>query len=103
LRSARPGRAQDAARFRSVQPLQRSLEAEAAPGADDPLSFNWRLVLTPFAVIDYVVMHELCHLRVPNHSRSFWTLVERQRPHWREQRAWLHDHGPELLAFRPSD
>jgi predicted metal-dependent hydrolase len=67
------------------------------------LSFNWRLVLAPFEVLDYVVVHELCHLLVANHSRRFWTLVERQRPYWREQRDWLREHGPELLAFRPSD
>ena len=65
------------------------------------LSFNWRLVLAPFEVLDYVVVHELCHLRVPNHSRRFWALVERHRPGWREQRDWLREHGPELLAFRP--
>ena len=67
------------------------------------LSFNWRLVLAPHVVLDYVVVHELCHLRVPNHSRRFWELVERHRPHWRQQRDWLRDHGPELLAFRPQD
>ena len=66
------------------------------------LSFNWRLVLAPFEVLDYVVVHELCHLRVPNHSRRFWKLVENRRPDWREQRDWLHEHGPELLAFRPA-
>ena len=79
---------------------QRTLWGSCSP--QGTLSFNWRLVLTPLAVIDYVVMHELCHLRVPNHSRSFWTLVERHCPHWQDQRAWLRDHGPELLAFRPS-
>ncbi len=67
------------------------------------LSFNWRLVLAPLEVLDYVVVHELCHLRVPNHSRRFWALVERHRPHWREQRNWLRDYGPELLAFRLQD
>jgi predicted metal-dependent hydrolase len=67
------------------------------------LSFNWRLVLAPLEVLDYVVVHELCHLRVADHSQRFWTLVERRRPHWRDQRAWLREHGPELLAFRPSD
>jgi predicted metal-dependent hydrolase len=66
------------------------------------LSFNWRLVLGPPDVLDYVVVHELCHLRVPNHSRRFWTLVERHRPNWRHQRNWLREFGPELLAFRPS-
>jgi predicted metal-dependent hydrolase len=65
------------------------------------LSFNWRLVLAPPEVLDYVVVHELCHLRVPNHSRDFWALVERHRPYWRRERAWLRGHGPELLAFRP--
>ena len=64
------------------------------------LSFNWRLVLAPREVLDYVVVHELCHLRVPNHSRGFWALVERHRPHWRQQRDWLRDHGPGLLAFQ---
>ena len=67
------------------------------------LSFNWRLVLAPPDVVDYVVVHELCHLLVPNHSRSFWSLVERHRPGWREQRAWLREYGPELLAFRPRE
>jgi predicted metal-dependent hydrolase len=66
------------------------------------LSFNWRLVLAPFEVLDYVVVHELCHLREPNHSHRFWKLVERRRPEWRVQRDWLHEHGPELLAFRPA-
>jgi predicted metal-dependent hydrolase len=65
------------------------------------LSFNWRLVLAPLEVLDYVVVHELCHLSVPNHSTRFWALVERHRPHWRHQREWLRRHGPELLAFRP--
>jgi len=67
------------------------------------LSFNWRLVLAPLGVLDYVVVHELCHLRVPNHSQSFWTCVEQRRPRWRDQRDWLREHGPELLAFRPAD
>jgi predicted metal-dependent hydrolase len=66
------------------------------------LSFNWRLVLAPFDVLDYVVVHELCHLREANHSRRFWKLVEERRPDWRAQRDWLHEHGPELLAFRPA-
>jgi predicted metal-dependent hydrolase len=66
------------------------------------LSFNWRLVLAPLEVVEYVVVHELCHLRVPNHSSRFWTLLEQHRPSWREQRAWLREFGPELLAFQPS-
>ena len=80
---------------------QRTLWASCS--ARGTLSFNWRLVLAPLEVLDYVVVHELCHLRVPNHSKRFWKLVEARRPHWREQRDWLREHGPELLAFRPSD
>jgi predicted metal-dependent hydrolase len=67
------------------------------------LSFNWRLVLAPPEVVDYVVVHELCHLLVPDHTQSFWSLVERHRPGWREQRAWLREYGPELLAFSPAN
>ena len=66
------------------------------------LSFNWRLVLAPLEVLDYVVVHELCHLRVPNHSQRFWRLVATRRPDWLAQRDWLREHGPELLAFRPA-
>jgi predicted metal-dependent hydrolase len=66
------------------------------------LSFNWRLVLAPLDVLDYVVVHELCHLRVADHSRRFWELVESRRPGWRDQRDWLVEHGPELLAFSPA-
>jgi predicted metal-dependent hydrolase len=79
---------------------QRTLWGSCSPGGT--LSFNWRLVLAPAGVLDYVVVHELCHLRVPNHSRGFWALVEERRPHWREQRDWLREHGPELLAFKAS-
>ena len=65
------------------------------------LSFNWRLVLAPFEVLDYVLVHELCHLRVPDHSRRFWALLERHRPGWRRPRGWLREYGAELMAFRP--
>jgi predicted metal-dependent hydrolase len=78
---------------------QRTLWGSCSPRGT--LSFNWRLVLGPPEVLDYVVVHELCHLRVPNHSRRFWALVERHRPHWRQQRDWLREYGRELLAFRP--
>jgi len=79
---------------------QRTRWGSCSPAGN--LSFNWRLVLAPFDVLDYVVVHEVCHLREANHSRRFWRLVESRRPEWREQKAWLDRHGPELLAFRPA-
>jgi predicted metal-dependent hydrolase len=64
------------------------------------LSFNWRLVLAPSAVLSYVVVHELCHLRRHDHSRAFWRLVHQARPTYAGERAWLAAHGRELLAYR---
>jgi predicted metal-dependent hydrolase len=67
------------------------------------LSFSWRLVLAPPPVLDYVAVHELCHLAEPSHSPRFWALVERARPTYRAERRWLHDHGHELLAYVPPE
>jgi predicted metal-dependent hydrolase len=66
------------------------------------LSFNWRLVLAPVEVLEYVVVHELCHLREPNHSRRFWALLESVRPGFRGEKDWLGRHGWELQAYAPS-
>jgi predicted metal-dependent hydrolase len=65
------------------------------------LSFSWRLLLAPPDVLDYVVVHELCHLVEPNHSKAFWGLVDQAVPGWRRQAAWLRDHAEELHAFMP--
>jgi predicted metal-dependent hydrolase len=64
------------------------------------LSFNWRLILAPPAVLTYVVVHELCHRIHHDHSAAFWAAVAAARPTWAEERAWLVEHGPELLAYR---
>ena len=61
------------------------------------LSFNWRLLLAPEPVLDYVVWHEACHLVVMDHSRRFWALVERQVPDYREPRRWLRRNGTALV------
>lgn len=60
------------------------------------LSFNWRLMLAPPAILDYVVVHELCHLTHMNHSPAFWQAVEAAYPDYRSARAWLKEHGSEL-------
>ncbi|HEY3414671.1 MAG TPA: SprT family zinc-dependent metalloprotease [Armatimonadota bacterium] len=62
------------------------------------LSFNWRLLMAPPAVLDYVVIHELAHLKEPNHSPAFWTLVEDQCPDHKAYRKWLNKNGM-LLAL----
>lgn len=65
--------------------------------AGGTLSFNWRLMLAPPAVLDYVVVHELCHLTYMNHSAAFWALVESVCPDYRIHRKWLKEHGQELV------
>lgn len=65
--------------------------------AKGTLSFNWRLMLAPPAVLDYVVVHELCHLTHMDHSKAFWQAVENVCPDYRTHRRWLKEHGHELV------
>lgn len=60
------------------------------------LSFNYRLIFAPDIILDYVVVHELCHLTHMNHSRDFWDMVGSILPDYREYRKWLREHGGEL-------
>ncbi len=62
------------------------------------LSFNYRLIFAPLPVLDYVVVHELCHLTHMNHSKEFWGKVSSVLPDYKTQRQWLKDHGAELSA-----
>ncbi len=66
------------------------------------LSFNWRLIMAPEAVVDYVVIHEVAHLKEMNHTRRFWGLVAERCPSWREHKRWLDDHGTDLAAVLSS-
>ena len=52
-------------------------------------ALNWRLILTPDSVCDYIIHHELMHLREMNHSRRFWACVGEVFPAWREAEAWI--------------
>ena len=60
------------------------------------LSFNYRLIFAPPVILDYVVVHELCHLTHMNHSKDFWDMVAQIMPEHRQYRRWLRDHGHEL-------
>lgn len=61
------------------------------------LNFNWRLILTPRNCCDYVIIHELCHLKEMNHSQKFWNLVEQCMPSYRNAERWLKEEGGRLM------
>lgn len=63
------------------------------------LNFNCLLMNAPDEIIDYVVVHELCHRKEMNHSPRFWAHVEEVLPDYKERRKWLKDHGNELYFF----
>lgn len=60
------------------------------------LHFNWRLIMAPQPVIDYVISHELAHLIEMNHSRLFWEKVRKMSPLYRQYRTWLKRNGDTL-------
>ena len=60
------------------------------------LNFNWKLIKAPEPVIDYVIIHELCHLKEMNHSPAFWALLGKYCPDYAEQRKWLKQHEAEI-------
>jgi predicted metal-dependent hydrolase len=69
----------------------------ASCSASGHMSFNWRLLLAPERVLEYVVWHEVCHLQVLDHSPRFWALLERHWPGYHEDRQWLSRHGATLV------
>jgi predicted metal-dependent hydrolase len=69
----------------------------ASCSANGAMSFNWRLLLAPEAVLDYVVEHEVCHLEVMDHSPRFWRLMESRVPDWRAHARWLRRYGSTLV------
>lgn len=65
-------------------------------GRDGHVSLNWRLIVMPGWVRDYVIIHELMHLKRMDHSPAYWRLVAAACSRYREARQWLRTHGPEL-------
>jgi predicted metal-dependent hydrolase len=61
------------------------------------VAFNWQIIKSPHSITDYVVIHELCHLIHPNHSKAFWQLVARHDPAYGQHRQWLRERGASLL------
>ena len=64
---------------------------------DGKISYNWRIIIAPHNIVDYVVVHELCHLKHPNHSPTYWRSVKRVIPEFADFRKWLRDHESELV------
>lgn len=65
------------------------------------VSLNWRLVKCPEAVRDYLIIHELCHLKEMNHSKAFWSLVEQHMPDYKRPKSWLKKHEQQLFLEEP--
>ncbi|MFN8412009.1 MAG: SprT family zinc-dependent metalloprotease [Anaerolineales bacterium] len=63
---------------------------------DGTLNFTWRLIMAPLPVVDYVVVHELVHLNIKNHSPKFWKAVEMIMPEYKTHRKWLRENGDRL-------
>lgn len=74
---------------------QRTRWASCSP--QRTLSFNWRLVMAPDDVIDYVVVHELTHLREQNHTRRFWSIVQQFDPKYEAHAEWLTENSSQLI------
>lgn len=68
----------------------------ASCSADGTLNFHWRVMQLPPQVIDYIVVHELTHIKVPDHSPAFWQAVRRVLPNYQTHRDWLRDKGGDL-------
>lgn len=96
-----PGRCRDLAAAAGLSVARVSVRNQrsrwGACSARGTITLNWRLVQLPLPVRDYVIHHELAHLRVLDHSRRFWREVERLCATWRESERWLQQHEREIL------
>jgi predicted metal-dependent hydrolase len=82
---------------RSIR-ISRARSRWGSCSADNRLAFSWRLMMAPLSVIDYVVVHELAHIREKNHSPRFWSLVGKICPDYKDQRRWLRNAGAGLFV-----
>ncbi len=68
----------------------------ASCGSSGNLNFHWKCMMSPPKIIDYIVVHELCHFHHRNHSDAYWNEVDKILPDWRERKDWLRKHGAGL-------
>lgn len=60
------------------------------------ININWKILMAPMKIVDYVVVHELAHFHHPDHSNAFWSKVQSILPDYQERKEWLRIHGPTL-------
>ena len=60
------------------------------------VTYNWRIIIAPHQIVDYIVAHELCHLLEHNHGPKYWKLVQSVIPNYRDHREWLKVNGEGL-------
>ena len=75
---------------------QRTRWGSCSPAGN--ITLNWKLLMAPQEIVDYVIIHELAHRKYMNHSKRFWQFVERYCPRWKECRKWLVKHEDELKS-----
>jgi predicted metal-dependent hydrolase len=68
----------------------------ASCGSIGVLNFHWKCMMAPPRIIDYIVVHELCHFHHRNHTDAFWNEVDKVMPDYRERKEWLRKHGASL-------
>ncbi|MDH5190055.1 MAG: M48 family metallopeptidase [Gammaproteobacteria bacterium] len=68
----------------------------ASCGKNNSLSFHWKCMMAPPKIIDYIIVHELCHIHKQNHSDAFWNEVDKVMPDYRERKEWLKLNGANL-------
>ena len=67
--------------------------------SNSEIFLNWKLILLPKRIIDYVIIHELTHILVPNHSKKFWFTVAQLDPNYIEKKNWLKENGSNFILF----
>lgn len=66
-------------------------------GIHNDININWLLIIAPPEILEYVVVHELCHIKIRNHSAHFWALVGEHLPDYQQRKQWLKKHGSSLM------
>jgi predicted metal-dependent hydrolase len=70
----------------------------ASCGAKSVLNFHWKCLMAPPQIIDYIVVHELCHFHHRDRSNAFWNEVDKVMPDYRARKEWLRKHGASLVV-----